>query len=193
MSFNICLDTLPAEYEGYLIRTDFRIGMQISLAMSDPDLDQQEQFQTAISLLYGRGIPDLKTALEGLSWFMRCGQDVRKDLPKDDKQVVFYDFDSGRIWASFKATFGIDLYREKMHWFEFCHLLSCCGEDTSISNAMKIRQYSTKGLKGEELSKLAAAKRALQPPERLSEQQKEQDNDFISQMKQIGEVQHGTG
>ena len=36
--FNIMLDKLPSEFEGYLIRTDFRIGIQISQAIADVNL-----------------------------------------------------------------------------------------------------------------------------------------------------------
>ena len=36
--FNLLLDALPTEYEGYLIRTDYRIGIQISQALEDEEL-----------------------------------------------------------------------------------------------------------------------------------------------------------
>lgn len=192
MSYNFCLDTLPSDYNGWLIRTDFRIGMQISLAFDDQDLDPQEKVETALMLLYGRGIPDAKTAVEGLQWFMRCGTDPRDDLPKDEQPLIYYDFDAGRIWASFKATFGIDLNNAKIHWFEFCNLISCIGEDTSLRSAMEIRQRSTKDLKGTDRAKLIAAKKALKPPEKISEQQKEEEAAFKERMQKIGEMQHGT-
>ena len=44
--YNIMLDGLPDEYEGYLIRTDFRIGMQISEAMNDVNLAEPEKMVT---------------------------------------------------------------------------------------------------------------------------------------------------
>ena len=54
---NIILDGFPDEYEGYLIRTDFRVGMQISEALNDVDLAEPEKMMTALRLLYGNGIP----------------------------------------------------------------------------------------------------------------------------------------
>ena len=68
---NAMLDRLPEDYNGWLIRTDYRIGVQIQLCISDPELDESERTWTALSLLYGNGIPpDLHMAIDGLSWFM---------------------------------------------------------------------------------------------------------------------------
>ena len=33
---NAILDRLPEDYNGWLIRTDYRIGVQIQLCISDP-------------------------------------------------------------------------------------------------------------------------------------------------------------
>lgn len=73
---NIMLDGMPTEYEGYLIRTDFRIGMQISEALNDVNLADPEKMITAIHLLYGRSVPaDPGVAEAGLRWFMRGGKE----------------------------------------------------------------------------------------------------------------------
>lgn len=187
--WNIILDKLPTDYNGYLIRTDFRIGMQIAMCMEDRTISEQDRVSAALLLLYGRGVPDAKTAHDGLMWFMRGGQPERNDLPNDNKRLLFYDFDSGRIWASFKATFGIDLHTANMHWFEFCYLLSCLGKDTSVGAAMEIRDYPLKDLKGEERKRIIDAKRTLTPPVERSEDEKEQDNSFADEMRRIGEAQ----
>ena len=69
--YNAMLDRLPEDYNGWLVRTDYRIGVQIQLCISDPDLTDSEKTWTALNLLYGRGVPpDLQTALDGLSWFL---------------------------------------------------------------------------------------------------------------------------
>jgi len=181
--FNILLDSLPTEYNGWLIRTDFRIGVQISLAMSDRTLSESDKAAVAFRLLYGNGIPDTKTAAEGLKWFLRGGTDERTDLPKDKETPAFYwDFDAGRIWASFRATYGIDLHTANMHWFEFCNLLASLGKETSFSNAMEIRRFSTKGLKGEERAKVAKAKMALTPPIQKTEEEKKEENALKQEM-----------
>ena len=52
---NIILDRLPTEYKGYLIRTSFRIGIQISLCLQDEDYSEEERVLIALNLLYGNG------------------------------------------------------------------------------------------------------------------------------------------
>ena len=73
--FNLLLDALPAEYEGYLIRTDYRIGIQISQALEDEELEPYEKIGIALSLLYGNGIPPADIAYAGLRWFLNAGLD----------------------------------------------------------------------------------------------------------------------
>lgn len=190
--YNILLDPLPTEYKGWLIRTDFRTGVQISLAMTDPDLTDSDKAAVAFRLLYGNGVPDLGTAAEGLRWFMRGGADERNDLPENEPPSFFWDFDAGRIWASFKATFGIDLHTANLHWFEFCNLMASIGNDTSLGKAMEVRNFSIKGVKGEERAKVVKAKIALTPPKKKREAEKEEENTLKGEMEDLMRtVKHG--
>ena len=184
--YNILLDPLPTDFKGWLIRTDFRIGIQISLAMIDRELTDSDKTAVAFTLLYGNGIPDAKTAAEGLDWYMRCGADKRTDLPKEtDPPSFFWDFDAGRIWASFKSSFGIDLHTANLHWFEFCNLLSSIGNDTSLGKAMEVRNFSIKGIKGEERAKVVKAKMTLTPPKQMTEAEKEEEGVLKSEMEDL--------
>ena len=58
--FNPLLDRLPEDYNGWLIRTDFRIGVQIQLCIADPELDDCDKTAVALGLLYGNGVPDFQ-------------------------------------------------------------------------------------------------------------------------------------
>lgn len=146
---NVILDGFPGEYEGYLIRTDFRIGIQISEAMSDPNLAEPEKMVTAIRLLYGAGAPsDLKLASEGLRWFMSAGQP--SDGSTSDNKPPIFDFeqDNRLVYSAFRARFGIDLTRERLHWFAFLAMfgdLSGC----ALSDIA--------GIRGTDLSQLSGA------------------------------------
>ena len=180
--YNILLDPLPTDYEGWLIRTDFRVGIQISIAMSDRTLADADKTAVAYHLLYGNSIPPAEIAAEGLKWFLRAGAEVN-EIPKDnDPPAFFWDFDSGRIWASFKATFGIDLHTAKMHWFEFCNLMASVGKGTSLTNAMEVRSFSTKDLKGTERAKIVKAKMALTPPVQKTEEEKAEEATLKKEM-----------
>lgn len=123
--FNLMLDCLPDSYKGYLIRTDFRIGMQIMQALNDQKLHKDERMALALSLLYGTGIPqDAQTAREGLGWFLRGGGDPPKETDGEGKRSFDFDIDHARIWSGFRRVFSIDLSTVRMHWFQFLALLS---------------------------------------------------------------------
>ena len=50
--FNVMLDRLPTEYNGYPINSDFRIGIQIFQAISDSELSEMEKMSKACELLF---------------------------------------------------------------------------------------------------------------------------------------------
>lgn len=137
--YNAMLDPLPEDYNGWLIRTDYRIGVQIQLCISDPDLTDSEKTWTALSLLYGNGVPaDFQTALEGLSWFLSCG--VPSPAGESDDELPLYSFeqDASRIVSGFRKVFGIDISRKKIHWFEFISMLAEL-RDTAFTSVIDIR------------------------------------------------------
>lgn len=179
--FNLLLDRLPDSYEGFLIRTDYRIGIQISLCLQDGDLTQEERAAVALSLLYGEGVPPLDTALSGLAWFLSCGQPKRDDiLPLSSPQRFWFDFDHARIAASFRKSFGIELHRANLHWFEFMSLLDCVDEDSSLASAIQLRGTDTSQMKGRQRAQLERAKRLITPPRRYSAEEQEAIDEFFS-------------
>ena len=138
--YNAMLDRLPEDYNGWLIRTDYRIGVQIQLCISDPDLTDAEKTWTSLHLLYGNGIPaDIQEALAGLSWFLSCG-DPPSQREEDSDEPFLYSFeqDAGRIVSGFRKVFGVDISREKLHWFEFIPMLGDL-RDTACTSVIDIR------------------------------------------------------
>ena len=114
--YNAMLDRLPEDYNGWLVRTDYRIGVQIQLCISDPDLTDSEKTWTALNLLYGRGVPpDLQTALDGLSWFLSCGNPTPQDACGGEAPLYSFEADAARIVSGFRKVYGIDISRERLH------------------------------------------------------------------------------
>lgn len=136
--YNALLDRLPEDYKGWLIRTDYRIGVQIQLCISDPELSDSEKTFTALSLLYGNGIPDLQTALEGLNWFMSCGNPQETAGQENEPEVYSFEQDAGRIVSAFRKNFGLDISRERLHWFEFVSMMGDLS-GTAFSSVIDIR------------------------------------------------------
>lgn len=139
--YNILLDKLPDNYNGFLIRTDFRIGLQIYACLEDKSLNEQERYLISLKLLYGNGVPsNTNMAMDGLIWFLNLG-DVpdKKNNQSHQKPVMDFEIDSSRIYSGFKSKFGIDLNKVRMHWFEFRYLLLEL-KDCHMSDVIEIRQ-----------------------------------------------------
>jgi hypothetical protein len=139
--YNILLDRLPDNYNGFLIRTDFRIGLQIYACFYDKSLKQEERFMISLKLLYGNGIPkNMDMAIEGLMWFLNLGEKPdNKAKQSNQKPIMDFEIDSSRIYSGFKSKFGIDLNKVRMHWFEFRYLLLEL-KDCHMSDVIEIRQ-----------------------------------------------------
>lgn len=133
--FNVLLDPLPTEYKGYPIDSDFQIGIQIMQALEDGELSQLEGQEVALSLLFIQEdadgnqlpLPDAKTALEGLVWFLTDWNHDHNS--KEDKtKVTDYDIDQWRIYSAFRQHYGINLNTDKLHFWEFMGLLTTLPE-----------------------------------------------------------------
>lgn len=169
--FNIMLDGLPTEYEGYLIRTDFRIGMQISEALNDVNLADPEKMITAMRLLYGNGIPaDTKLAESGLRWFMGGGKDELGDDSSADGKPPTFDFeqDNRLVYSAFRARYGIDLTRERLHWFAFLAMLGDIG-GCSLSDIMGIRAADLSKMSDEQRRRYAELQNKYRIRQQLSD------------------------
>ncbi len=114
--FNVLLDKLPTEYEGFPIDSDFQVGIQIMQVLEDKELTQQEQIGISLSLLFLQEdeegnilpIPDAQIAVEGLVWFLTDWNHDHNS--KGDKtRVTDYDIDQWRIYSAFRQHYGINL------------------------------------------------------------------------------------
>ena len=163
---NIMLDGLPTEYDGYLIRTDFRIGIQISEALNDVNLADPEKLAVAAELLFGRGAPTQSGGVhEDIPRFPK-GREPSEHKPAASSAPVFdFEQDNRRVYSAFRARFGIDLVRERLHWFAFLAMLADIG-DCTLSDVMGIRSADLSKMTGEQLRYYARAKErcALRAP-----------------------------
>ena len=171
--YNMLTEKLPTKYKGYHINTDFRCGIKISLALDDWQLGDEERVLTALSLLYGEGIPDdMNIALDGLRWFLTCGKEADKasysdiddvDNAKESVNVkgddISFDFevDASNIYAAFLKNYNIDLTKTDMHWFQFIALFSNL-KNTSLNDMMYYRTLDLSQYKGEQKAEMKALK-----------------------------------
>ena len=57
----------------------------------------------------------------------------------DGKRLTSFEQDADLIRAAFRQAYGIDLYRDKLHWMEFSALLSVLPEGSRYSEVLGIR------------------------------------------------------
>ena len=183
--YNALLDRLPEDYEGWLIRTDYRIGVQLQLCLSDPDLSDSEKTGTALWLLYGQGTPDLQTALAGLDWFMSCGNPppAPEEEGGEGEAVYSFEHDAGRIFSAFRKVFGLDISRERLHWFQFVPMLADLS-GTAFTNVIDIRTTKEKDVaKDRRTEFLRMQKRFALPRQGWSPEENEKINAVVDKLR----------
>lgn len=141
--FNVLLDKLPDKWNDYAVDMDFQIGIQISQCMLDKELNDTERILVATGLMFPERYPqDYQQIEEALKWYLNGWNhdNIVKTKKKGykDVEVMDFDIDQWRIYAAFKNQYGIDLNKEKLHFWVFMGLLSNLDE-CSFTRVVSIR------------------------------------------------------
>lgn len=192
---NVLLDELPTKYKGYLIDTDFGIGIQIMQILDDKELTQREQIGTALSLLFLQEdedgnplrLPDASTAMDGLMWFL-TGWNHDCNAKNDKTKVTDYDIDQWRIYSAFRQHYGINLNTDRLHFWEFMGLLTTLPE-CAYTRVIDIRMKKITPKMGKDEKKAYAELKkvyALEQPKEVeyTDRQKEAIDEFDRMMKE---------
>lgn len=165
--FNVMLDKLPLDWNGYPIDSDFQTGIMISQCMADESLSKDEQLLTAIDLLFPKEKPTVNDAADAITWFMNEYNHDNRVKKKENEEIVFdFDIDQWRIYAAFWSQYHIDLNTAKLHWFVFMGLLSNLNE-CALTRVMDIRQKEiAPNMSRKEKKSIMAAKKvfSIKPP-----------------------------
>lgn len=184
--FNILLDKLPTEWNGYEIVTDFEVGIMISQCMRDESLSSLEKICTAAGLLFGdepENYPqNYEEISEALQWFLNgWNQDnvsagKKSGSKKNEAETMNFDTDQWRIYAAFKEQYGIDLNTiEYLHFWVFMGLLTSL-EECTFTRVISIREKKIDSkMSKEEKSFLQKAKEMfkIRKPEEYEESEEE--------------------
>ena len=184
--FNLLLDALPAEYEGYLIRTDYRIGIQISQALEDEELEPYEKIRDRPQPALRKRDPPADIAYAGLRWFLNAGLDQPQDeedtgtAPEEDDGIWYFsfDYDAARLYSGFRRAYGIELDRVEMHWFRFLSLLGDLGE-CAFTRVVDIRSADLSKMDKETKRAYAAMRRKVALPQPKSPE----EDEFMRQLR----------
>jgi len=135
--------------KSYPINTDFRVWIEISEVISDKDISLKDRLCFLLINGYGDSLPDsMEKAVGALLTFMNMGEE--RSLQKGDRSPVFSFFEDERlIYAAFRQQYGINLFYEELHWWEFISLLSALDENTAFMRAVGYRSVDCGKIKDE--------------------------------------------
>lgn len=137
--YNVILDGLPEEWDGYRICTDFRVGIQIVQLLEDGEYSQMERLAYAAELLFYNMPGSIEECVKGIMWFLSSWNwDGKSGDKQDDVIVMDYDVDQWRIYAAFRRQYNINLNDAELHFWEFMGLLRNL-EECNFTRIMDIR------------------------------------------------------
>ncbi len=134
----------------YKIRSDYRAVLDICIALSDPDLDENEKAYTILDIFY----PDFENmprdyydeAIKQCFWFINCGDENQNQNQKTPK-LVDWEQDFKLIVAPINRVMCAEV-REKdyWHWWSFISAYYEIGE-CLFAQVVRIREKLAKGKK----------------------------------------------
>lgn len=116
----------------YRLDFDFRNVLRMIDILDRDDLMPEAKAYNAMKCLCGRPRNAVRVmeAVKGLLF---------KAPRKKGQKVTDFEQDAGLIRAAFRQAYGIDLYRDHLHWFEFTELLNAIPEGSRYSEVVGIR------------------------------------------------------
>ena len=132
------------------IRTDFRVVLDILIAIGDPDLEDDEKWLACLTILYEdfEKMPseDYIEACKQAKTFIDMGQEEEKDKGKPSKpRVMDWEQDAQLIVPAVNKVLGKDVRGiDYMHWWTFLSAYMEIGECT-FSHVLSIRTKKAKG------------------------------------------------
>ena len=126
-------DSVEVDGKRYKLDLDFRNVLRMIEILDRDDLMPEAKAYKALSCVQKRP----KNAVRVLE----CVKGLLFKAPrkKGSQKVTDFEQDSGLIRAAFRQAYGIDLYRDKLHWIEFTELLNAIPEGSRYSEVVGIR------------------------------------------------------
>lgn len=117
----------------YKMDFDFRNVLRMMEILQDDDLMPEAREYNALKCVMKRpkNVHIVLLAVKGLLFTHKQS--------RDQKKITDFRQDAGLIRAAFRQAYGIDLYREKIHWFEFIELLNAIPEGNRYAEVIGIR------------------------------------------------------
>lgn len=117
----------------YRLDFDFRNVLRMMEILDRDDLmpDAKEYLALKCLIKHPRNVKKVLIAVRDLLF--------QQKPKKDAKKITDFEQDAGLIRAAFRQEFGIDLYRDKLHWIEFSEMLNAIPEGNRYAEVVGIR------------------------------------------------------
>lgn len=117
----------------YRLDFDFRNVLRMMEILDRDDLmpDAKEFLALKCLTKHPRNVKNVLIAVRDLLF--------QQKPKKDAKKVTDFEQDAGLIRAAFRQEFGVDLYRDKLHWIEFSEMLNAIPEGNRYAEVVGIR------------------------------------------------------
>lgn len=126
-------DGVTVDGKFYKCDFDFRNVLKMIEMLDRDDMMPEAKAYKALSFLQKRPKNAVRVleAVKGLLF--------KAPRKTGGQKVTDFIQDAGLIRAAFRQAYGIDLYREKLHWIEFTELLNAIPEGSRYSEVVGIR------------------------------------------------------
>ena len=177
----------------YKINSDFRVALECNKIAEDRSISDTERAMAIIYKLYGdEGLNDYENHSEllrlGLK-FLSLGKEIEK--PEEEPDMDF-EQDMDYIETSFISDYGIDLSKEKMHWWKFYNLInglsnSELGNCCVLNRVRNLRRFDPSTIKdSKERQKIIDAKKSVALKKKQPVLTKEQEESIEQIIKLAG-------
>lgn len=130
-------DRITVNGKTYRLYADFRNVLRMLETLDNPDMMQEARVYHALKHVIKRPPRNDKRCAELLKEVRKLLFDEAKET--GEQRLTSFRQDADLIRGAFRQSYGIDLFREKLHWLEFKCLLSSLPEGTRYAEVIGIR------------------------------------------------------
>lgn len=129
-------DSVTVDGRVYKCDFDFRNVLKMLDIMQREDLVLAARDYLCVKCVYSHRIP-LKTASK--VYDALCDLLFEKAAETASERLMSYEQDAGLIRSAFRQVYHIDLFRDRLHWFEFNELMQNLPEGNRFEEIVSIR------------------------------------------------------
>ena len=193
-------DSVTVRGRKYKLKPDFRNVLMMMETMDNPEIIPEARTYQALRHVI-RHVPKDDTLCAEIMAEVRKTLFPEAKKKESGKKLTSFVQDADLIRGAFRQVYGIDLFRDPVHWVEFSCLLSCLPEGSRYSDIIGIRarplpEPTKWNRKEREALMRAKAECKLEVSEKEAEQNL-QDNisgiaHFLLSIAKGSEVKHGS-